>query len=161
MDVWGYSASGWSPIMLRLNGLYVDEDPSVVGRDRFVRRGTEIGGPVYEFLYLDGTIRDGKVSGKWTAPPMSATNAVLLWPDALRYFFDCIRATSPSVLGLVSPVKLSDELEDYLDLKSPRVRAAISTSHKDYASGKSRPAAALLGQLKSGATAKRAQSRRP
>jgi hypothetical protein len=99
MDVWGYSASGWSPIMLRLNGLYVDEDPSVVDRNSFVRKDHEIDGPIYEFLYLVGTIHDGKPFGKWTAPPISATNAVLLWPDALKYFFDCISVTSPSVLG--------------------------------------------------------------
>ena len=27
MDVWGYSDNGWSPILLRLNGLFVDQNP--------------------------------------------------------------------------------------------------------------------------------------
>ena len=56
------------------------------------------------------------------------------------------------VIGIMA----ADELEDYLELKSPRVRAAISASRKDHASGKSRPAAALLGELKKGAARKRA-----
>jgi hypothetical protein len=56
------------------------------------------------------------------------------------------------VIGIMS----ADELEEYLELKSPRVRAAISASRKDHASGKSRPAATLLAELKKGATRKSA-----
>jgi len=54
------------------------------------------------------------------------------------------------VIGIMS----ADELEDYLELKSPKVKAAIAASRKDYASGKSRPAAALLAELKKGAARK-------
>lgn len=101
MDVWGYSASGWSPILLRLNGLFVDEDPSVVDRNSFVRKDDEIDGPIYEFLYLDGSVIDGKFSGLWVPPPASPTNAALLWPDALNYFFQCILARTPEVLQII------------------------------------------------------------
>lgn len=100
MDVWGYSASGWSPILLRLNGLFVDKDPSVVDRKSFLRKDDEIDGPIYEFLYLDGSVTGGQIVGSWVPPPASPTNAALLWPDTLNYFFKCIRTTTPDVLEL-------------------------------------------------------------
>jgi hypothetical protein len=97
LDVWGYSQNGWSPLLLRLNGLYVDADPLVVNRSSFVRRDDEVQGPIYEFLYVAGSVTDGKPTGLWVPPPASPTNAALLWPDALNYFFECIRETTPSV----------------------------------------------------------------
>ena len=30
LDVWGYSCNGWTPILLHLAGLFVDEDPARV-----------------------------------------------------------------------------------------------------------------------------------
>ena len=98
MDVWGYSDRKWSPILLLLNGLFVDENPSNVDRNTFVRKDNEIEGPIYEFLYLDGSIAGGQLVGTWSPPPASPTNGALLWPDALKYFFECIRARTPSVL---------------------------------------------------------------
>jgi hypothetical protein len=56
------------------------------------------------------------------------------------------------VIGIMS----ADELEDYLELKDPKVKAAIAKSRSDQASGKSRPAATLLAELKKGATRKTA-----
>jgi hypothetical protein len=100
MDVWGYSADGWSPILLRLNGLFVDENPSAVNREDFVRKDNDIDGPIYEFLYLDGSIKDGKLSGLWVPPPASPTNAALLWPKTINYFFQCIRSRTPDVLRI-------------------------------------------------------------
>jgi hypothetical protein len=100
MDVWGYSADGWSPILLRLNGLFVDKNPSIVDRNSFVRKDKEIDGPIYEFLYLDGSVADGKLVGSWAPPPASPTNAALLWPESLSYFFKCIRARTPGVLEI-------------------------------------------------------------
>jgi PHD/YefM family antitoxin component YafN of YafNO toxin-antitoxin module len=47
------------------------------------------------------------------------------------------------VIGILS----ADELEDYLEMKNPRVRASIAGSRKDFASGKSRPASALLAEI--------------
>ena len=100
MDVWGYSDSGWSPILLRLNGLFVDENPSVVNRNSFVRKDVEIDGPIYEFLYLDGTVSDGKLIGRWNPPPVSPTNAALLWPESLNYFVHCIQEATPSLFEI-------------------------------------------------------------
>ncbi len=56
------------------------------------------------------------------------------------------------VIGIMS----ADELEDYLELKNPRVKTAIVASRRDYSSGKSRPASALLAELKRSAPRKRA-----
>jgi hypothetical protein len=88
--VWGYSEDGWSPILLCLDGLFVDEDPNLVNRNKFVREDRQIDGPIYEFLYLDGSVKDGNRVGRWSPPPMSPTNAALLWPETLKFFIQCI-----------------------------------------------------------------------
>jgi len=100
MDVWGYSSSGWSPILLRLNGLFVDANPASIDRMDFVRREVELEGPIYEVLYLDGSVKSGKIIGSWKPPPASPTNSALLWPDTLNYFVQCIRECTPDVLCL-------------------------------------------------------------
>jgi PHD/YefM family antitoxin component YafN of YafNO toxin-antitoxin module len=54
------------------------------------------------------------------------------------------------VIGIMS----ADELEDYLELRNPRVKASIAVSSKDRAAGKARPAGALLTELKRSAVRK-------
>ena len=56
------------------------------------------------------------------------------------------------VIGILS----ADELEDYLELKNPKVKSAIAASRKDYAAGKSRPAGALLTEVRKRAIRKSA-----
>jgi len=48
------------------------------------------------------------------------------------------------VIGIMA----ADELEDYLELRNPRVKAAIAASGKDRMAGKTRSAAKLLAELK-------------
>ena len=103
-DVWGYSEDGWSPILLRLCGLFVDADPKGVDRKKFAIRDTEREGPIYEFMYLTGSVKDGQVDGLWNAPPASPTNAALLWPEALAYFFESIRTRTPDILRCREPL---------------------------------------------------------
>jgi len=43
----------------------------------------------------------------------------------------------------------ADELEDYLELRDPEVKATIAQSHAEYLAGRSRPAGELLVELKS------------
>ena len=95
--VWGYSDSGWSPILLRLSGLFVDADPTTVNRNNFNIADSDREEPIHEILYLDGSVSNGKLSGRWNAPPASPTNAALLWPETLHYFIDCIRERTPEI----------------------------------------------------------------
>jgi hypothetical protein len=96
LDAWGYSDAGWSPILLHLSGLFVDAAPTI-DRDDFTVADEARQEPIYEVLYLDGTISNGRLTGRWTAPPASPTNAALLWPDTIRYFIDCIRDRTPGL----------------------------------------------------------------
>lgn len=98
LDVWGYSDAGWTPILLHLSGLFVDEDPKIVDRNKFVINDSDRDEPIYEFMYLDGSVVDGQLDGRWNAPPASPTNAALLWPEPLAYFFTSIRRRTPGVL---------------------------------------------------------------
>ncbi len=90
MDVWCYSDNDWTPILFRLNGLFIEEDQAKVNRNDFIRMDKDIDGPIYEFLYLNGSIKGGKITGSWASPPVSPTNTALLWPETLNYFFQCI-----------------------------------------------------------------------
>ena len=102
LDVWGYSHEGWSPILLHLSGLFVDADPKKIDRNKFDINDGERDEPIYEFMYLDGGVADGRLVGRWSAPPASPTNAALLWPESLAYFFTSIRKRTPSV---VEPIR--------------------------------------------------------
>ncbi len=46
------------------------------------------------------------------------------------------------VIGILD----ADELEDYLEMKDPKVKAQIRQSNRDAAAGRTRPATALLGE---------------
>jgi hypothetical protein len=56
------------------------------------------------------------------------------------------------VIGIMA----ADELEDYLEMRDPKVKASIAASRKDRMAGKTRPAAALLAELKRSAVRKTA-----
>ncbi len=57
------------------------------------------------------------------------------------------------VIGIMD----AEELEDYLELRNPKVRGFIRKSHQEYLAGKSRPAEELLAELQ---TQNAAKSRR-
>jgi len=42
----------------------------------------------------------------------------------------------------------ADELEDYLELRDPKVQRHIEKSHRDYLAGRSRPATDLLAEIR-------------
>jgi hypothetical protein len=75
LDVWGYSADGWTPALLRLNGLFVVESPENVNRKDFTHSDNIIDGP-YEFLYLTGSVKDGKIIGTWAPSSIPSFFAV-------------------------------------------------------------------------------------
>ncbi len=51
----------------------------------------------------------------------------------------------------------AEELEDYLELRDPKVREHIRVSSEEYAAGKARPADELLSELKKGKVSKRSR----
>lgn len=87
MNVWGYSDTGWTPIMFRLIPLFMDEKLGTRDVNDFVlpRRERD---SVFSMTYMSGSVENGKLSGKWTAPAPGATNSVLLWPKVFKYFAD-------------------------------------------------------------------------
>lgn len=103
LDVWGYSASGWTPILLHMSGLFVDADPDAIDRNEFEFADENRDEPIYEFMYLDGSVQNGRLIGRWNAPPASPTNAALLWPESLAYFFQCIGERTPAALEQIPP----------------------------------------------------------
>jgi prevent-host-death family protein len=52
------------------------------------------------------------------------------------------------------------ELEDYLELKDPKVREHIRKSNADYLAGRTRPAKDFLAELRSGAARSKAVKKR-
>lgn len=50
-----------------------------------------------------------------------------------------------------------DQLEDYLELQDPKVRAIIEESHADYLAGRTRPADALAAELQNDDDGERAR----
>lgn len=91
LDVWGYSSSGWTPILMRQNIILVDVSLSDYDKSDFLIESSQKENIVYSLLYLQGTVFDRELSGKWTCPGPSSTNSVLLWPETLNYFWDCVQ----------------------------------------------------------------------
>ena len=89
-DIWGYSDSGWTPILLRLRELIVDESSKHHRKRLFFVEDYDSKRLVHTFLYLSGTVRRGQITGTWNFPGPSPTNSVLLWPRTYRYFRDRI-----------------------------------------------------------------------
>jgi hypothetical protein len=91
LDVWGYSDYEWTPMMFRLHELRSPD----LGKQSLLKRFSEVqqltSTPIYSFLYVFGTVKNGSIAGKWTPPGPSSTNSVLLWPKPMRYFLQVIQ----------------------------------------------------------------------
>ena len=93
VEIWGYSSERWTPMMLHIKRL-VDDDWLSVDRHQFAIRNDDQQAlrPIFTVTYTpDGTVRAGRVVGKWPPPSPSPTNSALLWPPALEYFADQAR----------------------------------------------------------------------
>jgi hypothetical protein len=53
----------------------------------------------------------------------------------------------------------AEELEDYLEVRDPKVQAHIRASYAEYLAGKARPADELLSELKRGKASKRSRKK--
>ncbi|HWO57341.1 MAG TPA: hypothetical protein VNN55_07235 [bacterium] len=82
-DVWGYSQSEWTVLMLRLEDLYIDHpvaDPARF-KERFASPEAKTS-DVFEFLYLLG----GVTGGTWNWGLAGRVNGALLWPKMAAHF---------------------------------------------------------------------------
>lgn|GEM_PF-829493 len=86
--VHGYSHSGWTPIMLELKEVLIDVDLKKWNREDFFLKDPQSKKIVRAFLYLRGSIKEGKLTGTWIYPPQSSTNGALLYPEVLAFFFE-------------------------------------------------------------------------
>jgi hypothetical protein len=86
VNVWGYSDSTWTPIMMHLRGLFEEAERPEVNEKDFTRTNSEVADPIFSMTYLSGSVSSGKLSGKWITPVQSSTNSVLLGTDTFRYF---------------------------------------------------------------------------
>ncbi|HEY4291248.1 MAG TPA: hypothetical protein VGN00_29305 [Puia sp.] len=90
--VYGYSYEEWSPIMLRLKLLYIEESKDDIDKNDFLYpKDPEI---IYTMLYLYGSIKDGKLVGTWN-PPFGSITALLFWPEAMAFFYEQVKQIDP------------------------------------------------------------------
>ncbi len=96
LDVWGYSANGWTSALLRLRGLLVDDYAPTRDCNDFTINPEKVEEPIFTFVYFSGSIENEKIKGKWLPTGPASSNAVLLWPEVAEYFADTIKAQLPS-----------------------------------------------------------------
>ncbi len=97
-DVFGYSDSGWTPILLRLKGLFVDEPAGKIDKNSFKYPIENEPPLIFTMLHLSGSVKQGKLVETWNYPGPSPTNSVLLWPEVFRYFIKSINKNDPNFL---------------------------------------------------------------
>lgn len=87
--IFGYSDCGWTPMMFYLQTLFVDEPGDDKMKKKF-KVNVEDAENIFTFHHVpNGTVRNGKIVGKWTPPRPSSTNSALLWEDSIDYFIEC------------------------------------------------------------------------
>ena len=92
LEVWGCSyKEGYSSALLRLRSLLSGRQDADFNDRDFTINCKNDGQPIFTFLYFRGSIRDGKLSGKWLPPGPSPTNSALLWPVDFDYFIPIIQ----------------------------------------------------------------------
>ena len=87
VEVWGHSNCNWTPIMIYIRGLVIDGNSEQIDDMHFSLTSNEIEDPIFSMMYLQGTVKNGELIGRWTPPGPSPTNSVLLWPDVLERFY--------------------------------------------------------------------------
>lgn len=88
IELWGYSSDGWTSMMLRLKRL-ASENPEAINALQFsVNEHYHDAGQSTLMMTCtpDGSIRDGKVTGKWPKPASGLLNSAWLCPSAFSYF---------------------------------------------------------------------------
>jgi hypothetical protein len=100
-SVFGFSYlgdPGWSPVLLKLNGLTNGWSKDDFDEDDFeyITAQAEV---MYTFLYLRGSFFNGEITGTWNFPAPSSTNSLLLYPEAMSFLFEMVKTHSPDFLS--------------------------------------------------------------
>jgi len=86
--IWGYSCSGWTPMLFALRELFSDR--KVKDAEKFKKVFNNEGFAnclVHEFLYMLGD----HTKNDWKPGMAGYVNATLLWEESLKYFYDKIK----------------------------------------------------------------------
>ncbi len=93
-NMWGVTIRTWTPIALRLQGLFVDETRANPARFKQGFRPpaeAKRENGIHEFLYCG---HDAGIPGSWRWGRSGAVNGALLWPDAFNYLVGQIQKRS-------------------------------------------------------------------
>lgn len=93
-QVWGWTEKWWTPIALRLNPIFDEDERKDV--ERFKKSFdlpsdselADLAGPIHEFLYL----RHKGPNAQWYWGRVGVVNGALLWPQVFDHFVERIRA---------------------------------------------------------------------
>lgn len=97
-SVFGFSYHRWTPTMYRLKILYNDE----VSHEEFDKNfflcsaNSDI---IYTLSYLSGSFKDGQLIGTWNPPSPNPKNALLLWAEAMTFFYEQVKKYDPNFLN--------------------------------------------------------------
>lgn len=97
--VWGYSDSGWTPLLFRIEMIFTDIEPNTVKKNVFQKKLSECSEVVYTYLYAKGSISSGNLIGTWNPPTVSSTNSTLLWPETMNYFNSEIKKIDSQIIS--------------------------------------------------------------
>lgn len=95
--VFGFSYEESSTVMFRLKQIVNQEREENFDPYDFSYTEANLGF-IYSMNNMAGSFMDGKLSGPWTFPNKTATDALLLRPAALTYFFQQIKEADPGFL---------------------------------------------------------------
>jgi hypothetical protein len=88
-NIYGYSSCGWTPMMFHLKAIFVDDEGSEKDKDNF-RLDLSKAENIFTFHHVyDGSVKNGKIIGKWVPPRPSSTNSALMWENTIDYFIEC------------------------------------------------------------------------
>jgi hypothetical protein len=85
-DVWGYSSDGWTRILLKLQGILIDDTSGKYNKKELSLPLPLDKRPIFTILHFGGTVKNGEIEGRWTPPPPTPYNSALLWPETTEYF---------------------------------------------------------------------------
>jgi hypothetical protein len=89
-NIFGYSSSGWTPMMLHLKALLVDNKGEEESKNNFeINNDKEEDVFTFVYVFNGSTIKQGTITGKWVPSRPSSINSALLLKPVFDYFIEC------------------------------------------------------------------------